>query len=221
MITTAKDINPLVKELRSIATIESEFSKTIRLCKKLHELAYDGFFLIPCNQEEHTIMPSVEDATIAWNFWHISRIEDMVVSRLIYHKDELFELWQSKLKTSFTDTGNAMTDEEIIDLSRQIDYTQLMEYRKAVGKQTLTMLESLTFEDLSKKVRKEDIERLVTSGSVSTHPDAIWLLDFWGKKDTLGLLLMPVLRHPFVHLFDNLRLYDKIKKMPEHLVDIK
>lgn len=221
MISTAKDINPLVKELRSIATKKSEFSNTISLCKKLHGLAYNDYFVIPSHQNEHTVMPSPEDATIAWNFWHISRIEDMVVSRLIDHKDELFEVWQEKLHTTFKDTGNAMTDEEIMRLSRQIDYFQLMEYRNAVGKQTLTMLESLTFEDLSNKVRKADVEKLVETGSVSTHPDAIWLLDFWGKKDVLGLLLMPVLRHPFVHLFDNLRLYEKIKKMPEHLVDIK
>lgn len=221
MISTAKDINPLVKELRSIATKKSEFSNTISLCKKLHGLAYNDYFVIPSHQNEHTVMPSPEDATIAWNFWHISRIEDMVVSRLIDHKDELFEVWQEKLHTTFKDTGNAMTDEEIMRLSSQIDYFQLMEYRNAVGKQTLTMLESLTFEDLSNKVRKADIEKLVETGSVSTHPDAIWLLDFWGKKDVLGLLLMPVLRHPFVHLFDNLRLYEKIKKMPKHLVDIK
>lgn len=221
MISTAKDINPLVKELRSIATKKSEFSNMISLCKKLHGLAYNDYFVIPSHQNEHTVMPSPEDATIAWNFWHISRIEDMVVSRLIDHKDELFEVWQEKLHTTFKDTGNAMTDEEIMRLSRQIDYFQLMEYRNAVGKQTLTMLESLTFEDLSNKVRKADVEKLVETGSVSTHPDAIWLLDFWGKKDVLGLLLMPVLRHPFVHLFDNLRLYEKIKKMPEHLVDIK
>lgn len=214
MISTAKDINPLVKELRSIATKKSEFSNTISLCKKLHGLAYNDYFVIPSHQNEHTVMPSPEDATIAWNFWHISRIEDMVVSRLIDHKDELFEVWQEKLHTTFKDTGNAMTDEEIMRLSRQIDYFQLMEYRNAVGKQTLTMLESLTFEDLSNKVRKADVEKLVETGSVSTHPDAIWLLDFWGKKDVLGLLLMPVLRHPFVHLFDNLRLYEKIKKMP-------
>ena len=221
MISTAKDINPLVKELRSIATKKSEFSKTISLCIKLHELAYDDYFVIPSHQNEHTIMPSAEDATIAWNLWHITRIEDMVVSRLICHKNELFEVWQEKLLTAFKDTGNAMTDEEIMRLSRQIDYFQLMEYRKAVGKQTLVMLEELMFEDLGKKIRKADIEKLVETGSVSTHPDAIWLLDFWGKKDVLGLLLMPVLRHPFVHLFDNIRLYDKIKKMPEHLVDIK
>lgn len=214
MISTAKDINPLVKELRSIATKKSEFSNMISLCKKLHGLAYNDYFVIPSHQNEHTVMPSPEDATIAWNFWHISRIEDMVVSRLIDHKDELFEVWQEKLHTTFKDTGNAMTDEEIMRLSRQIDYFQLMEYRNAVGKQTLTMLESLTFEDLSNKVRKADVEKLVETGSVSTHPDAIWLLDFWGKKDVLGLLLMPVLRHPFVHLFDNLRLYEKIKKMP-------
>ena len=57
-----------------------------------------------------------------------------------------------------------MTDEEIMDLSRQVDYHQLMEYRKAVGQQTLTLLKNLTFSDLGKKVRREDLERLVSTG---------------------------------------------------------
>lgn len=221
MISTSKDINPLIKELRSNAMKESEFSNTIARCVKLHEIAYDDYFMIPCNHNEHTIMPTAKDATIAWNLWHISRIEDMVVSRLICHKEELFEQWFLKLNTSYKDTGNAMTDEEILELSRQIDYMQLIKYREAVGNQTLAMLSDLAFSDLGRKVRKEDIDILSEKGSVSTHPDAIWLLDFWGKKDVLGLLMMPVLRHPFVHLFDNLKLYEKIKKMPKHLIDIE
>lgn len=221
MISTAKSINPLIKELRSAITKKSEFSRTVELCLRLHELAYDDFFKIPCDQDEHMIMPTVDDVTIAWNLWHITRIEDMVVSRLIYHREELFEQWHQKLKTSFKDTGNAMTDEEILEFSSQVDYLQLIEYRDAVRKQTLTFLKNLEFADLSRKVRKADIEILAQSGSVSSHPDAVWLLDFWGKKDVAGLLLMPVLRHPFVHLFDNLKLIDKIKKMPKHLVDIE
>ncbi|PKM65418.1 MAG: hypothetical protein CVU94_08595 [Firmicutes bacterium HGW-Firmicutes-19] len=122
--------------------------------------------------------------------------------------------WQEKLNTSYRDTGNAMMDEEIVDLSKQLNFDQLMKYRKAVGQQTKEMIQHLVFSDLSIKVRKEDIERLATTGSVSQHPDDIWLLDFWGKKDISGLLLMPILRHPFVHLFDNLKLMEKIKKMP-------
>lgn len=214
MISTSKDINPLIKDLRRDAMKESEFSSTIARCIKLHDLAYDDYFMIPCNHKEHTIMPTAKDATIAWNLWHISRIEDMVVSRLICRKEELFEQWFLKLNTLYKDTGNVMTDEEILELSRQIDYMQLIKYREAVGKQTLATLSNLEFSDLSRKVRKEDIDILIEKGSVSLHPDAIWLLDFWGKKDVLGLLMMPVLRHPFVHLFDNLKLYEKIKKMP-------
>lgn len=214
MISTAKTINPIIKQLRSGIMKENEFSTTIKQCLQLHELAYDNFFNIPSNLNEHTIMPTLKDVTIAWNFWHITRIEDMVVSRLIYHREELFEQWNQKLRTTYRDTGNAMTDEEILELSRQVDFNQLMAYRREVGNQTKTLLKDLRFSDLNKKVRKEDIEILAAIGSVSNHPDAIWLLDFWGKKDVSGLLLMPVLRHPFVHLFDNLKLFNKIKKMP-------
>ena len=221
MISTAKDINPKIKELRSIIKKESEFQKTRQICLHLHTLAHHDFFDIECNHTEQTVMPTPQDVTIVWNLWHISRIEDMIVSTLILHREEVFNDWQQKLNTVYRDTGNAMSDDEILDLSRQIDFQQLKAYRKAVAQQTQQYLENLKFSDLSIKVKKADIDKLLSTGSVSEHPDAIWLLDFWGKKDVAGLLLMPILRHPFVHLFDNLKLTEKIKKMPQHLVDIE
>lgn len=221
MISTAKDINPQIKELRTVIKKESEFPQTKKLCLLLHSLAHHEYFDFDCDHHQQSIMPTPQDVTFVWNLWHITRIEDMVVSTLILHRKELFDDWQEKLNTGYRDTGNAMSDDEIIDLSRQVDFQQLKAYRIAVAKQTRQYLENMTFTDLSVKVRKEDINRLLSTGSVSPHKDAIWLLDFWGKKDVAGLLLMPILRHPFVHLFDNLKLIEKIKKMPQHLVDIK
>ena len=221
MISTAKQINPLIKMLRSIIKDSSRFHQTKQLLIKLQELADDEYFSVTCDHGEHMIMPTPQDVTIAWNFWHITRIEDMVVSRLIYHREEVFEEWQERLNVLYRDTGNAMTDEEIIDLSKQLNLDQLMEYRKAVNAQTKEMIQLLKYSDLFIKVKKEDIQMLLMTGSVSQHPDAIWLLDFWGKKDVSGLLLMPISRHPFVHLFDNLKLIEKIKKMPQHLVNIE
>jgi hypothetical protein len=214
MISTAQHINPLVKEIRLMIKDQHRFDQTKELLLRLHELACDDCFYMICDHGEHTVMPSSKDVTIAWNLWHITRIEDMVVSRLIFHREEIFEQWQERLNTSARDTGNAMTDDEIIELSNQINVDQLIEYRKTVGQQTKDMIRNLKHSDLFFKVRKEDLEMLAESGSISRHLDAIWLLDFWGKKDVAGLLLMPVLRHPFVHLFDNLKLMKKIKKMP-------
>jgi len=214
MISTAIHINPLVKKLHSIINDQRCFNQAKQLLLKLQELTHDEYFLVICDHGEHAIMPSSKDVTIAWNLWHITRIEDMVVSRLIFHREEIFEQWQERLNTSARDTGNAMSDDEIIELSKQVNFNQLIEYRKTVGQQTKDMIRNLKHSDLFIKVRKEDIEMLAKSGSISRHPDAIWLLDFWGRKDVAGLLLMPVLRHPFVHLFDNLRLIKKIKKMP-------
>ncbi len=212
MISTAKDINPQIKELRTVIKKESEFPQTKQLCLQLHSLAHNEYFDFDCDHHQQSIMPTPQDVTVVWNLWHITRIEDMIVSTLILHRKELFDDWQEKLNTGYRDTGNAMSDDEIIDLSRQVYFHQLKAYRIAVAKQTRQYLEHMTYTDLSVKVRKEDINRLLSTGSVSPHKDAVWLLDFWGKKDVAGLLLMPILRHPFVHLFDNLKLIEKIKR---------
>lgn len=48
-------------------------------------------------------------------------------------KQVLDDSWQDKLETKTTDTGNAMTDDEIIILSKELNKEKLLEYRCALG----------------------------------------------------------------------------------------
>ncbi|WP_242878618.1 hypothetical protein [Clostridium beijerinckii] len=41
--------------------------------------------------------------------------------------------------------------------------------------------------------------------AVSRDESAIWLIDFWGRKDVSGILLMPVTRHHVVHINESLK----------------
>jgi hypothetical protein len=40
------------------------------------------------------------------------------------------------------------------------------------------------------------------NGGLLEHEKSKWLLDFWGKKTILGLIMMPIIRHQTVHLND-------------------
>ncbi len=157
-------------------------------------------------------MPTIKDDTVAWNIWHITRIEDLTANYLIAGRDQILDQeWHEKLHTKVTDTGNAMTDEEILSFSNEVDKEALYEYRNSVGRRTKEIIEALKPEDMKRKVSQEGIGAIVRVGGVSEHPDAVWLLDFWGRKTVAGILQMPITRHQIVHLNDSARLKKRIK----------
>jgi hypothetical protein len=151
--------------------------------------------------EDYSVMPTDKDDTIAWHLWHIARIEDLVANLLIAEKSQIFnDEWANKLDVAIKDTGNAMTDDEIIDFSEQVNKQELLNYRNAVGCQTRTILECLTPNDLRRKPGAEHLSRLVSEGGLLESKNSIWLKDFWGRHTVAGLVLLPLTRHHMMHL---------------------
>ena len=161
--------------------------------------------------EEYCVMPTAKDETIAWALWHIARIEDITMGILVAGGEQLFnDDWKNQLNAPLIDTGNALTDDEIIELSRRLDIGTLIAYRNAVGQRTREIVKSLTADDMTRKVSAKGLDAIRLAGGVTDHADSRWLLDFWGKKDVSGLLLMPPTRHVMLHLND-------IGKWKQHL----
>ena len=61
------------------------------------------------------------------------------------------------------------------------------------------------------KVSGDDLDRILNEGGVTRQEESFWLLDFWGKKDVAGLLLMPPTRHVMLHLNDCFRWKEEIR----------
>ncbi|MCV2269945.1 DinB family protein [Clostridioides difficile] len=155
------------------------------------------------NRDEYAIMPTNKDETIAWVLWHITRIEDLTVNMLVAQKEQIFnEQWKDRLSVFITDTGNALSDDEIMNLSKSINIDELLCYRNEVAKNTIEVVKDLKAEDMKRKVSPIDLERILVTGGVIKHEDSIWLLDFWGNKDIAGILLIPPTRHVILHLND-------------------
>lgn len=153
--------------------------------------------------DEYRIMPTSEDETIAWVLWHIARIEDLTMGILVAGGGQIFDdKWKKQLNAPISDTGNALSDDEIMELSCQLDIEALIAYRNAVGQRTRDIVASLSAGDIKRKVSLQGLEEVKLAGGVTDQEDSIWLLDFWGKKDVAGLLLMPPTRHVILHLND-------------------
>lgn len=165
------------------------------------------------NEAEYAMMPAKTDETIAWCVWHMARCEDLTMNLLVGRRDQVFnDEWLKRLHVSIHDTGNAMSDEEILQFSRDVSTDALLEYRDAVGMATKILVEKLGYEDMKRLVQPEDIKRIYLEGGVLDDPQSIWLLDYWQSKDVAGLILMPMTRHLMLHLNDISRMKQAIRK---------
>lgn len=158
------------------------------------------------------VIPAGEDHSIGWLLWHLTRCEDITMNMLVLRGEQLLHLegWLEFLDIDWCDTGNAMTPQEISNFSQDIDLDALLNYRLSVGKATQEIIKHLDPEDLYRKVKSEDIQRLFAEGAVVE--EARGIAEYWSRRDVAGLLLMPATRHILSHLNEARKIIEKIEK---------
>ena len=140
--------------------------------------------------------------TIAYSLWHIFRIEDIVAHSLIAGDEQVFfaKGYKEKIGSPIITTGNELVKEEIAEFSKQLNLDELYSYMSDVKKSTEKILKGICYDDMKTKIpddRRKDLEKL---GVVSEDESAIWLIDYWCKKDVRGLIQMPFSRHWIMHI---------------------
>lgn len=222
MTVNMREWNTKQTQLKELLSKKEKCKQAIQVCLELHSLVHES---IVSGSSKPTYLDSLLNDlsdqafrlavkkgywSIAWNIWHITRIEDLTVNILINNSAQVFNNdWMKKMKVSVKDTGNAMTFEETKNFSLGIDMKELRNYRKAVGKKTRKIIQDLKQEDLKRKFGKEQLDRILDEGGVLDVEGSGWLLDFWGKKNVSGILTMPLTRHQIVHINDSFGIMEK------------
>ena len=161
------------------------------------ELTRDDFDRIPFINAD-----GYHSKTVAYSLWHIFRIEDIVAHTLIKGDEQVFfaKDYQNRTGSPIITTGNELVKQEIADFSKQLNLDELYSYISDVKKSTENILKGIAFEDMKKKIsdeRRKELEKLCV---VSEDESAIWLIDYWCKKDVRGLIQMPFSRHWIMHI---------------------
>lgn len=215
------------KLLRSILLKPEKFDEAIKLCLNQHAMVHSSEMSqinVMTFEDElweglgETVfrtMPTVKDETIAWSLWHLTRIEDITMNILVADEKQVINTddWQEKMNIKVCDTGNSMTDEEIIDLSSKINMQELRKYRIAVGRKSRDVIRSFQPADLKRKVEPVRLQRVLDERAVLKVDSAQWLIDFWGRKNVAGIILMPLTRHQKVHINESMRLKKKCQSL--------
>jgi len=212
--------NPSQQRLARLLAKDETFAEGLALCaamhRNLHDLGAAGTdtiyrrLLAGLPRDAMLIRPAGRFASIAWNLWHITRIEDAVANLLIGDGVQVLDAaWLAALNSPVTDTGNAFGEADVDAFDSRINAAELLRYRQAVGKKTQRLLAALTAADRRRKPAPDRLERLAVEGVLTAAPESSWLAGFWARKTVTGLLTMPITRHQVVHLSDCFKLKAK------------
>jgi hypothetical protein len=206
-----KELNTRQKALRQALEAGSDESLVIQRFLDLHGIlhsaqvateapwSYEDLLLNEVEEDQFRIIPEGEDHSIAWIIWHLSRIEDITMNLLLAGRDQVFEAggWLAKTKSPIKHTCNGTGAEVAQALSAVLEIPALRAYRHAVGRATREVVQNLTRADFSRKVDRHNLQRVVDEGGVVEAGYSV--VDYWGRQDVTGLLLMPPTRHTIVH----------------------
>jgi hypothetical protein len=168
--------------------------------------SFEDEVLDDMTEEQIRRIPRNCEHSVAWIIWHIARCEDITMNLLVAGSSQVLNQdgWLDRIKTPIRDTGNEMDEAGIIHFSDSIDAEALRAYRVAVGRRTQKIVKQLGPEDLKRKVDPARLQRVWDEGAVVEAASGI--VDYWGKRNVAGLLLMPASRHLIVHLNEALKL---------------
>lgn len=169
------------------------------------------------NREDFDAIPFINadgyhSKTIAYSIWHIFRIEDIVAHTLVSETEQVFFSgnYQERISSPIITTGNELVKEQLSDFSKRLNLKELYSYIFEVKDSTEKIINSLSYDELKRKISEERKEYLKSLKVVSDDKNAIWLIDYWCGKDIRGLIQMPFSRHWIMHIEASLRIKNRI-----------
>jgi hypothetical protein len=219
-----KDWSSDLRKLRSMLKSGSSIKESWKLFLIIHEVlhrssmsgvagwTYSDEIFSGLSEADYRTVPPGSEHSLIWILWHISRIEDITLNLLIDGGNQVYKEkdWQDRLASPIHDTGNQITAEDHLALTRDVDPDTLHLYRDEVGRKTRSIVSQLNLERLGESVSQDGLNRIIDEGAVL--PESVELLAYWGRKKIYQLLLMPPTRHLMVHLNEAITLKELIKK---------
>jgi hypothetical protein len=124
---------------------------------------YLGGFWEQVPQDLMRQRPHKRTNSIAWNLWHITRVEDAGLNRFVVDRPQILDEghWAERMKIPWRHHGTEMTFTEVDELNKQIDLSALYDYSQAVQERTRTIVETLEQKDLSEGMEEQRLRQIM------------------------------------------------------------
>ena len=138
--------------------------------------------------------------SLAWLFWHISRVEDFAINLFLAGRAQVLEsgAWNEKLGVPLRFIGTRMTSADVDAFNAAIDLDAMLAYRLAVGRRTRQYLGVLRPEQLDELVDVPLLEKARLAGAFMPGDDLV--PSRWAGKEKAYVLAHMVLGHTYQHL---------------------
>lgn len=148
------------------------------------------------------LCPTPTMNSIAWNLWHLLRIEDITLSRFVANIPQVHirDDWQTRLGISVGHMGTAMTHDQVVELSQTIDIAALAGYQQAVYAQNAEILKQIEQLD-GTHIWPEAHMRAVVAGEAVCVPAIVdGVVKYWGALNIGRFVVDYTQVHPNLHL---------------------
>jgi predicted transcriptional regulator len=145
--------------------------------------------------------PHLRVNSIAWNIWHLTRVEDAGLNRFVADRPQVLDdgQWMQQLNLPWRHQGTGMTFAEVDDLNQRIDLLALRGYSQAVQQRTRDVITHLTLNDLAVVVPTERIQTIVIDEGLA-HSNAAGLIQNYTGWNKGRFLMNFGLTHSYQHV---------------------
>jgi hypothetical protein len=140
--------------------------------------------------------------SIAWNLWHLTRVEDAGINRFVADRPQVLDDggWMARLNIPWRHNGFGMTFDEVDELDRAIDLEALRGYSAAVRERTCEVVGGLDAIDLDAVVPAEHLRKIIFDEGLADAAYAPGLLENYTGWTRGRALSTFGLTHPFQHV---------------------
>jgi hypothetical protein len=139
--------------------------------------------------------------SIAWNLWHLTRVEDAGLNRFVVDRPQVLDDggWLDRLNVPWRHHGTDMTKPEVDELSQRLDLKAMHGYADAVQARTREIIGDLGQVDLD-AVMDEERLRLILFDEGLAHSNPAGLLQNYLGWSRGKCLMNFGLTHGFQHV---------------------
>ncbi len=175
-----------------------------------HEVLYDFYIgdlwqIIPDPLLRQRPDPRIN--SIAWNLWHIARVEDATINRFVADQSQVLDegTWLTRMNLPWRHNSYAMTSVEVDTLNQRVDLSALQGYSGAVAARTRAIVNQLDVAHLNDVARldavlSEERVRMVLVEEGLAHPQAQGLIENYVGASKGRMLMNHGLTHTFMHV---------------------